>query len=146
MKVSVFWDITLRTLAKETTNVLVEHVSIFRAEEQTKQETSMKWAACRVRWFCILPASCWFLPWFTLQIWRWRWHVPPKHWLSTQHYIPEDRTLQFRKQFTKLETGGILRILTMVYNTQNYWVFRLCPLSGILKTRKHNVSDEVNSV
>jgi hypothetical protein len=24
----------------------------------------------------------------------------------------------------------------MVYNTQNYWVFRLCPLSGILKTRK----------
>jgi hypothetical protein len=23
----------------------------------------------------------------------------------------------------------------------NYWVFGLCPLSGILKTRKHNVSE-----
>jgi hypothetical protein len=26
----------------------------------------------------------------------------------------------------------------MVYNTQNYWVFGLCPSSGILETRKHN--------
>jgi hypothetical protein len=29
----------------------------------------------------------------------------------------------------------------MVYNTQNYWVFGLCPSSGILETRKHNVSE-----
>jgi hypothetical protein len=29
----------------------------------------------------------------------------------------------------------------MVYNTQNYWVFGLCPLSGILKIREHNVSE-----
>jgi hypothetical protein len=28
----------------------------------------------------------------------------------------------------------------MVYNTQNYWGFRLCPLSGILKAREPNVS------
>jgi hypothetical protein len=28
----------------------------------------------------------------------------------------------------------------MVYNTQNYWVFGLCPLSGILETREHYVS------
>jgi hypothetical protein len=28
----------------------------------------------------------------------------------------------------------------MVYNTQNYWVFGLCPSSGILSTRKHKVS------
>jgi hypothetical protein len=26
----------------------------------------------------------------------------------------------------------------MVYNTQNYFVFRLCPSSGILETRTHN--------
>jgi hypothetical protein len=25
----------------------------------------------------------------------------------------------------------------MVYNTQNYWVFVLCPSSDILETRKH---------
>jgi hypothetical protein len=25
----------------------------------------------------------------------------------------------------------------MVYNTQNYWVFELYPLSDILETRKH---------
>jgi hypothetical protein len=24
----------------------------------------------------------------------------------------------------------------MVYNTQNYWVFENCPLSGILKTER----------
>jgi hypothetical protein len=29
----------------------------------------------------------------------------------------------------------------MVYNTQNYRVFWLCPSSGILETRKHNVSE-----
>jgi hypothetical protein len=29
----------------------------------------------------------------------------------------------------------------MVYHTQNYWVFGLCPSSGILETRKHNVSE-----
>jgi hypothetical protein len=27
----------------------------------------------------------------------------------------------------------------MVYITQNYWVFGLCPSSCILKTREHNV-------
>jgi hypothetical protein len=28
----------------------------------------------------------------------------------------------------------------MVYNTQNYWVFGLFPSSGIIETRKHDVS------
>jgi hypothetical protein len=32
-------------------------------------------------------------------------------------------------------------VLTMVYNTQNYWVFGLCPLSAVLKTREHNISE-----
>jgi hypothetical protein len=35
----------------------------------------------------------------------------------------------------------IWRILTMVYDTQNYWVSGLRPSSGILNTRKHNVSE-----
>jgi hypothetical protein len=29
----------------------------------------------------------------------------------------------------------------MVYNIQNYWIFGHCPSSGILETRKHNVSE-----
>jgi hypothetical protein len=29
----------------------------------------------------------------------------------------------------------------MVYNSQNYWVFGLFPSSGILDTRKHDVSE-----
>jgi hypothetical protein len=29
----------------------------------------------------------------------------------------------------------------MMYNTQIYWVFGLYPSSGILETRKHNVSE-----
>jgi hypothetical protein len=33
----------------------------------------------------------------------------------------------------------------MVHNTQNYWLFGLCPSSGILKTREHIVS-EIGSV
>jgi hypothetical protein len=28
-----------------------------------------------------------------------------------------------------------------MYNTQNYWVFGLFPLSSILETRKHNISE-----
>jgi hypothetical protein len=32
----------------------------------------------------------------------------------------------------------------MVYNTQNYWVFGLCPSSDTLETRKHNVSETVS--
>jgi hypothetical protein len=29
----------------------------------------------------------------------------------------------------------------MVYHTQNYWDFGFCPSSGILGTRKHDVSE-----
>jgi hypothetical protein len=29
----------------------------------------------------------------------------------------------------------------MAYNTHNYWIFGLHPSSGILETRKHNVSE-----
>jgi hypothetical protein len=31
---------------------------------------------------CLVPASCWFFAWCTLQPWRWRWHVPLKCWLT----------------------------------------------------------------
>jgi hypothetical protein len=41
--------------------------------------------------------------------------------------------------FRQHETGRIWWILTMVYNTQNYWVSGLCPLFRILNARKHNV-------
>jgi hypothetical protein len=29
----------------------------------------------------------------------------------------------------------------MVYNNQNYWVFGLCPSSGVVKDGEHNVSE-----
>jgi hypothetical protein len=29
----------------------------------------------------------------------------------------------------------------LVYKTRNYWIFGFCPLSGVLKTRKHKVSE-----
>jgi hypothetical protein len=32
----------------------------------------------------------------------------------------------------------------MVYNTQSYWVFGLCPSSNILNTRKYEVSETVS--
>jgi hypothetical protein len=43
------------------------------------------------------------------------------------------------------EVAGSERVLTMVYNTQNYWGFGLCPSSGILEAIKHNIS-EIGSV
>jgi hypothetical protein len=35
--------------------------------------------------------------------------------------------------FSILFTDTLQRVLTMVYNTRNEWVFGLCPSSGILK-------------
>jgi hypothetical protein len=38
--------------------------------------------------------------------------------------------------------GRYYRVLTMVYNTQRYWVFGLCPSSGFfLNNEKHNISE-----
>jgi hypothetical protein len=34
---------------------------------------------------------------------------------------------------------SIAQIKSTVYDTQSYWCSGLCSLSGILKTRKHNV-------
>jgi hypothetical protein len=42
---------------------------------------------------------------------------------------------------TQLYGFRFYRVLTMVYNTQNYWVLGLCSSSGILETGKHNVSE-----
>jgi hypothetical protein len=40
-----------------------------------------------------------------------------------------------------MEVDSKRLVLTMVYNIKNYLVFGLCPQSGILETRKHNVSE-----
>jgi hypothetical protein len=46
--------------------------------------------------------------------------------------FPKQGTFNFRYN---------LRVLTMVYNTQNHWICGLCPSSGIRNTKKHNVSE-----
>jgi hypothetical protein len=43
----------------------------------------------------------------------------------------------FRTNYT---TNTIKKINNHQQTTQNYWVFGLCPLYGILKTREHNIS------
>jgi hypothetical protein len=42
-----------------------------------------------------------------------------------------------------LELLPLYRVLTMVYNTQRYWVFGLCPSSGFFlnNNEKHKVSE-----
>jgi hypothetical protein len=40
-----------------------------------------------------------------------------------------------------LKMGRVWKVLTMVYNTQDYWVFWTFPSSGILQTRKQDVSE-----
>jgi hypothetical protein len=42
--------------------------------------------------------------------------------------------------FRTRESGRFQRVLTVVYDSQSYWVFGLHALSSILKTRKHNIS------
>jgi hypothetical protein len=43
-------------------------------------------------------------------------------------------------QLAKSAESSFLRVLMMVYNTQDYWVFGLWPSSDILdNTKKHNV-------
>jgi hypothetical protein len=50
-------------------------------------------------------------------------------------------SLVFAEKYSNtFATSRIYRVLTMVHNTQNHWDSGLCPSSGILNTRKHNVS------
>jgi hypothetical protein len=46
-------------------------------------------------------------------------------------------------QYRGLQFGAIRKnnLKLTKPNIQNYWVFGFCPLSGIPKTRKHNVSE-----
>jgi hypothetical protein len=48
---------------------------------------------------------------------------------------------QESENFEKLLNTWFWRILTIVYNTQVYWFFWTFPSSGILETRKHEVSE-----
>jgi hypothetical protein len=56
MKISVFWGVTVCSSVK-TTDVSVKHIdSIFKVEEEAKQETSMKQnmlAACFILFFLL---------------------------------------------------------------------------------------------
>jgi hypothetical protein len=52
-------------------------------------------------------------------------------WLVSHH----KGSLRRFKQF--ISWSRFWRVLKMVNNTQNYWIFGLCPSSGILETRKH---------
>jgi hypothetical protein len=51
---------------------------------------------------------------------------------------------QFLQIYGQNVMNRIYRVLTMVYNSQNYWVSGLCPSSGILNTIKHDVSEIVS--
>jgi hypothetical protein len=48
----------------------------------------------------LLSASCWFLPWLTVQPWRWRRHVPPKRRLTFARGS-EDIAVHFRILLTR---------------------------------------------
>jgi hypothetical protein len=68
---------------------------------------------------------------------------------STRHCIPKIMFFipaVFRNLLTKSASNRIRRLLTMVYNTQNYWVSGLCASSGIVNTRKHSDWGPNNSV
>jgi hypothetical protein len=71
--------------------------------------------------------------WLTLLAMLCSWHIGTNVFeASAASFIIEEcsRTWILRLQF-----------LSKQANIQNYWVFGLCPSSGILETRKHNVSE-----
>jgi hypothetical protein len=55
---------------------------------------------------------------------------------------PQEKACTFtvKNDRINIHNNGIGRVLTMIYDTQNDWTCRICPSSGILKTRKHIVS------
>jgi hypothetical protein len=56
MKRPIFWDTTVWSPLKKSSDVAKEHVT-------SKHGSS-----------CLMPVSCWF-PWLTHQPWRWKWNV-----------------------------------------------------------------------
>jgi hypothetical protein len=64
-------------------------------------------------------------------------------------YVYNSMCLNMPSHFQKLARDCTLyfsifrleRVLTMVYNTQNYWVYGFFPSSSILENRKHDVSE-----
>jgi hypothetical protein len=63
------------------------------------------------------------------------------HTLEGMGFCAGDHIMEYCGTVILLDSKGVL---TMVYNTQKYWVFGLCPSSGILETIKHNVSETVS--
>jgi hypothetical protein len=73
------------------TDVWEEYIAyIFRAESKPNKKPA--WSRQQAD-FCLLPASCWYLPWLILSPWKLGRHVPSKCLLTSRRYIPEDRTL-----------------------------------------------------
>jgi hypothetical protein len=68
--------------------------------------------------------------------WGWKQSEPAKH--RYYHPHPYGTKIQVQNNTNKVKSR-FWRVLTMVYNTQNYWVFQLFPSSGILESRKHDV-------
>jgi hypothetical protein len=57
---------------------------------------------------------------------------------GSTEFMPEVNEYRKQQVMTNSTERIIWRILTMVYKTQNYWIFGLCSLSGIL----NNVSED----
>jgi hypothetical protein len=64
------------------------------------------------------------------------------------HYIKLEFPEGFCSVSSSMWTGIVVQQqhISTVYNTQNYWVFRLCPWSSILETRKHVLETESVSI
>jgi hypothetical protein len=46
----------------------------------------------------------------------------------------------FLAKYTNHSKFRFYWVLMLVHNTQNHWVSGLCPSSGVLTTRKHDIS------
>jgi hypothetical protein len=75
------------------------------------------------------------------------WDLLRDIWIKMAKCLPVPRGQRYRQEgFMSTSeyrhvTVNSENVLTMVYDTENYWVSGLCPSSGIVETRKHNVSE-----
>jgi hypothetical protein len=137
MNSPVSWDITPCSPFKIIRRSKEHIASIFSVEDKPSKKPAWSQVAKRAQFTLV---SCLAFLFDTEDG-----DIPPKRrvhlkWTTWYYYIPPRTHNSYSVRYHCTKTNR-QRVLTMVYTTRNYGIFGPCPSSGILETRKHNVSE-----